>query len=41
MVQIGAILGFFGIEEIMLILPNMVFELTIGLWIMTKGINKK
>ena len=38
MVVIGSILGFFDIFELMLILPNMVFELTIGLWLMIKGI---
>ena len=41
MVVMGSILGFFDIFELVLILPNMVFELTIGLWLMTKGFSRK
>lgn len=40
MALIGALLGFFDIFIIVLIVPNVLFELTIGIWLMVKGINE-
>lgn len=41
LVIVGSTLAFFGIEELMLIIPNMLFEFTIGLWLMMIGFKKK
>ena len=39
LVLIGTLLTFFDLTIITIFLPNMLFEITIGIWLLAKGIN--